>query len=220
MKRRLKKVYKRLPPHTYEAHPFTNSGEASKPLIIGIIAIVAIIALSLLLLFSDQLVGKAFFADAGNTAGIADPGTVYANQAFWLTIKANIGAAQSDTVSFTLQLPEGVDCGDLYCAYDSTSNCGNHAVQSSLGTGWVDLDNKCENGKITFTSVNLGTGTSKTSSFEIAKINSALSGLPAKEASYEFTFDSFDVLDSGSGDNLVTPAPIQLEIKEAPVIDE
>src|SRR3989344_4553224 len=105
MKRRVQKVYKKLPPHTYEAHHVTHAGEASKPFIIAVIAIVAVVALSLLLLFSDQLVGKAIEFDAGTAGAEPNTPTVYADQAFWLTIKANIGAAHSDTISFTLDLP-------------------------------------------------------------------------------------------------------------------
>ena len=59
LRRRVKRIYKSLPPHTNEAFPLTNEGEANKPLIIAIIAIVALIGLSLLLFFSDTFVGKA-----------------------------------------------------------------------------------------------------------------------------------------------------------------
>src|SRR3989344_4780886 len=59
LRRRVKRIYKSLPPHTNEAFPLTNQGEANKPLIIAIIAIVALIGLSLLLFFSDTFVGKA-----------------------------------------------------------------------------------------------------------------------------------------------------------------
>src|SRR3989344_7648078 len=59
LRRRVKRIYKSLPPHTNEAFPLTNQGEANKPLIIAIIAIVALIGLSLLLFFTDTFVGKA-----------------------------------------------------------------------------------------------------------------------------------------------------------------
>jgi len=59
IKRRVRKIYKSLPPHTNEAFPLTNAGEANKALIIGIIAIVCVIGLSLLLFFTDTFVGKA-----------------------------------------------------------------------------------------------------------------------------------------------------------------
>lgn len=58
IKQRVKRIYKSLPPHSNEAFPLTNTGEANKALIIGIIAIVAVIALSLLLFFTDTFVGK------------------------------------------------------------------------------------------------------------------------------------------------------------------
>ena len=61
MRRKTQKVYKSLPPHTNEVHPVANAGQASKPFIIAVISIVAVVALTLLLLFSDRLVGKAFY---------------------------------------------------------------------------------------------------------------------------------------------------------------
>src|SRR3989344_5036603 len=158
MKRRVKKVYKKLPPHTNEAHPFTNSGEASKPLIIGIIAIVAIIALSLLLLFSDQFVGKAFFTGEVNSAGAElIPSTVYENQPFSLKIKANTGGSQVSTVGFELSLPLGITCANV------------QNIQNLL-VGWdIESDKKCDNNKVIFGYATVGTG--KSGSFDVAQID-------------------------------------------------
>src|SRR3989344_3655627 len=110
MKRRIKRVYRNLPLHSYEAHPLTRSGEVSKPLIIGIIAIVAVMALSLLLLFSDQFVGKAIYPGQVGTAGLVYPAVVYENQSFTIQVKANVGNLEAAGVEFELDLPKDVLC--------------------------------------------------------------------------------------------------------------
>src|SRR3989344_2287997 len=99
MRQRVKKVYKQLPPHSNEAHSLTNTGEVSKPFIIAVITVAAIIILALLLLFSDQLVGKAFYTGNLNSAGAElVPENVYENQQFALKIKANTGNVMVNTI--------------------------------------------------------------------------------------------------------------------------
>ena len=75
VKKKIRKRYKALPPHTWEAHS-TNQGEVNKQLIIAAITVGAIIILAVLLFFSDRFVGKAIeFADPTEIghAGIFTP---------------------------------------------------------------------------------------------------------------------------------------------------
>lgn len=73
-KKRVVKKYKKLPPHTWEAHPIANAGEIRKSFVIGIITIGALLLLSLFLFFGQDLVGQAIhFEDAPaevNAAGV------------------------------------------------------------------------------------------------------------------------------------------------------
>src|SRR3990167_4475470 len=157
MKRRVKRVYKKLPPHTYEAHPVANAGEASKPLIIGIIAIVAVILLSLLLLFSkQQFAGKAFFTGEMNSAGAELTGVAYEDEPFSLKVRANADK-EVNVVNFELELPKDLTCTNV-------------KIQSLLG--WdLKLDEKCDmnTNKIIFGYGTLGTG--KTGTFDVAQID-------------------------------------------------
>src|SRR3989344_2335236 len=177
MKRRVKRVYKKLPPHTYEAHPVANAGEASKPLIIGIIAIVAVILLSLLLLFSkQQFAGKAIYAGAG-TAGIIYP-TVYEDQDFTLQVKANVGNDMAASVSFELTLPTGVSCK----SFVDNLNWPIHkfTCDPNLNTvTYSDVTNSPVSGEltvasITFNSVKAGTYDFKFAKFDVKKADKSM----------------------------------------------
>ena len=177
MKRRVKRVYKKLPPHTYEAHPVANAGEASKPLIIGIIALVAVILLSLLLLFSkQQFAGKAIYAGAG-TAGIIYP-TVYENQDFTLQVKANVGNDMAASVSFELTLPTGVSCK----SFVDNLNWPIHkfTCDPNLNTvTYSDVTNSPVSGEltvasITFNSVKAGTYDFKFAKFDVKKADKSM----------------------------------------------
>lgn len=198
MKRRVRKVYKKLPPHTYEAHPVANAGEASKPLIIGIIAIVAIIALSLLLLFSDQLVGKAFFTgEEANSAGAElIPATVYEHQPFSLKVKANTGSKETNLVAFTLTLPSGKNCNGI--------------TIDNLLEGWAELERKCDGNKIFFTYFSISASESEL--FDVAQINFPGYG----QGDLQFTFDSsFQAFDSNSVDQVTKEENPLVQVKAA-----
>ncbi|MEK6853241.1 MAG: myxococcus cysteine-rich repeat containing protein [Nanoarchaeota archaeon] len=110
MKRKTQKVYKSLPPHTNEAHPIANAGQASKPFIIAVITIVAVVALTLLLLFSDRLVGKAFYTGGANTAGASLPSPAVEGQPFTVAVKANVGNQPAAAISFELTFPSEFIC--------------------------------------------------------------------------------------------------------------
>ena len=113
MKRKTQKVYKSLPPHTNEAHPIANAGQASKPFIIAVITIVAVVALTLLLLFSDRLVGKAFYTGGANTAGATLPAPAVEGQPFTVAVKANVGNQPAAAISFELTFPSEFICPQI-----------------------------------------------------------------------------------------------------------
>src|SRR3989338_7539307 len=179
MKRRIKKVYNKLPPHTYEAHPVANAGEASKPLIIGIIAIVAVILLSLLLLFSkQQFAGKAIYACAG-TAGIIYP-TVYEDQDFTLQVKANVGDKAAKGFDFELTFPMEVSCKG------AVDNLG-------LDVGGITCDPNLH--KVTYSGAKF-----KAVSGELVLASITFNKVSAK--TYDFQFSKFVVKDADK--NLIT----------------
>ncbi|MBI4147104.1 DUF4215 domain-containing protein [Candidatus Woesearchaeota archaeon] len=195
MKRRITKVYKKLPPHTNEAHPVANAGEASKPLVIGIIAIVAVVALSLLLLFSNQFVGKALFTGQETNAAGAEliPANVYENQPFSLKVRANTGVEVS-VVGFELDLPLGVSCDKV-------------TIKNMLG--WdVESKKKCENNKITFEYATFGAG--KSGTFDVAQLDI----LGVSKGDYNFKFASFQAFDSSNKNAIVTLLDPAIQVKE------
>jgi len=177
MKRRVKKVYKKLPPHTYEAHPVANAGEASKPLIIGIIAIVAIIALSLLLLFSGQFVGKAIEL-GGNTAGAElNSAKAYSNQPFSMNISTNT-LSEVNTLSLQVNLPSGVMCNQV------TITPSQQLVQN----GWTKFENKCENNKVSFTYGSFEAGVQ--GKFDVAYLS--VQGLAKAPYTFDLSLEAYD----------------------------
>src|SRR3989344_9596195 len=134
-----------LPP---SKHSF-GQGE-SKPLIIAIIAIVAVLTLSLLLLFSDRFVGKAIsFGDVPlNQAGffLVD-NTLTVEESAVLPVQVNLGDKKSSIVTFELTYNMSAltpDCSNIYDALDSifVGEDFNLAVMK---------EHSCDNGLINFT---------------------------------------------------------------------
>ena len=183
MRRRIKRVYKSLPPHSYEAHPLATSGEVSKPLIIGIIAIVAVIALSLLLLFSDQFVGKALYPGQVGTAGLVYPQTVYENNDFTLQVKANVGNEMAAGVEFELSLPPGVTCKsfvELFDANVSSFTCDPNKNEVAYVGGKFDtyVTGELDIARITFNGVSAGGYDFHFSEFEVKKADKSPIAFP------------------------------------------
>ena len=134
-----------LPPskHLY------GQGE-SKPLIIAIIAIAAVLALSLLLLFSDRFVGKAIsFGEVPvDQAGffLVD-NTLAVEESAVLPVQVNLGDKKSSIVTFELtynMTSLTPDCSNIYDALDSifVGEDFNLAVMK---------EHSCDNGLINFT---------------------------------------------------------------------
>ena len=192
MKKKSKKAAKKIPRKS-KSDSLPSTKEADKTFLIAIISIVAVVALFLLLLFSGQFVGKAFFTgQQSNTAGIADPGTVVENQPFSLTVQVNVPApAKTNTVGFTLQLPTIEGVSDVCSKVVDVDNDASNGINIQNLFGGFETDNKCENNKIYF-----GTGlVSKSGVIPIAKID--FQGLSSGQ--YFFNFEEpFQVL-HGSG---------------------
>src|SRR3989344_7458972 len=114
MKKKSKNSVRKKSTGKLKAEPAAHAKEADKTFLIAIISIVAVVALFLLLLFSGQFVGKAFFSGQSSNAGVADPGTIMENQSFSLNVQVNIPAlAKTNSVGFILQLPTAVGVPDV-----------------------------------------------------------------------------------------------------------
>lgn len=105
-----------LPPQPVREQPFSTIG-GSKPLIIAIITIVAVAALSLLLMFSGQFVGKAaenlFDETQVNSVGIELVSTpIIADEPFAVRVMANVNVDVKG-VHFNLTLPSGISCSNI-----------------------------------------------------------------------------------------------------------
>jgi surface protein len=153
-----KKRYKPLPPHTWEAHPTANHGEVNKSLVIGIVAIVAVVILALFLFIAKPLAGKAISYQAdGITSGSAGifviEGDEETNSEFTVPVMASI-KGQSVAVKFSLTYDNTLTVIDC----DSISNVLDNVFMDVIPGDLAIIDDpKCDlaNSKITFTYVGL-----------------------------------------------------------------
>ncbi len=167
---------RRMPPQPRRKSFFKNAGEVSKPFIIAIITFVAILALSLLLLFSKQFVGRAFYTGSANSAGLELVGTATENSPFQAIAIANIGAAQSRTIGFVLDLPPSMNCNNV------------SSITGLLPAPLLEIK-KCQNNQITYTYSTMGAP--HTGVLNVAQIDFA----PQASGSYSLTFSKFDAVD-------------------------
>ena len=186
---------KKLPPHTYESHPTANAGEVKKPFVIAIIVVVAIISLSLLLLFSDRFVGKAFDPGAPGNAGMRDI-TVTPTTFFTHNIEAYIGAGETVAIGFTLDLNSaGLSCADLVQTdyfIDTVNWRGNevHKVE------------RCVNNILTYESGTTDFNANETGLFTIGSLNFNI--LTVGTYNLQTAFTSFVAWDlAASSNNLI-----------------
>ena len=162
----------------------SNKKEVNKPLLIGIITIVALVALGSLLFFSDTFVGKAIsFQLEGtitdNTAGIfLVDNTVTVDDEFDLIVQAKLPVdVETVAVSFDLHL-NGLDL---------STECSSSVVSD---LGWTDLlDISCADGIISFDSATFDPLNEKTGLFTIATITFQES----VTGEYDLTITKFDV---------------------------
>jgi hypothetical protein len=152
--------------------------------LITIITVVALALLSLFLIFSDQLVGKAYTAGQVN-AGFKDIPTVASDTGFTLDVWADVGSAETVAISFKVDLPTSEDCNNMVSS-------------SSVALGWSDtVDNAffCHpsfDNELWFIYSTTDFSLAKSGEFKIAEITFA--GLPAV-GSYDFEFKSFNIVD-------------------------
>jgi hypothetical protein len=96
-----KKVHKKMPPHKNEPHPLASRGEVNKTFVIAAITIVALVVISLLLLFTDTFVGKAI-------------GTVEApsgEAGIFITTDESISTSVNEVVPITASLDNNLAVG-------------------------------------------------------------------------------------------------------------
>jgi cysteine-rich repeat protein len=209
----IRKRYKPLPPHSWEAHSGANQGEVNKTLIIAIVTIIALVALSLFLFLKQPVVGEAitYVDDSSidtNTAGFfLSNNTIDIDEdSFSVTIKANIGAAETLSLGFVLNHP----------GLELDGSCED-AVVSMLDDEWSTELNiiKCENNQITFEHSTLNFNKVKSEVFSIATITFEV----PEGGIYDLSFDSFDVISFDEiAENLVTPVEAQIVV-EGPVCE-
>jgi len=175
-KNKLHTKSRKLPPHSFEAHPSANAGEVKKPFVIAIIVVVAIISLSLLLLFTDQFVGKAYLPGAVNTGGIADdPNAI--EGAVDVPVGATLATGEDGysvtlEIDLSLALPNPLDCGylDQTTPFESTLpwsgtaseifeilSCNGNTLRFESSGFAPALNNQFTIGNLKFTNLAIGT---------------------------------------------------------------
>jgi hypothetical protein len=113
---RSKARYKPLPPHTWEKHLAPNLGGISKPLMIGLIALVLVLLLSLFLLFQDELAGKAFATGQPSIGlgGTDADRTFVEGVNFNVPVMANLGLGKETVaLGFEINLPTRLTCANF-----------------------------------------------------------------------------------------------------------
>jgi hypothetical protein len=159
-----------------------------KPLIIGAITIVSILLLSLLIYFSPQFVGQAYYTGIEDTAGIEQPGPILSNQPFTLEVKANLGTDETVAVGFELNL------GDLQLTSGMEVLICENIVTSNLDWDESGLYVSCDNNIINFQHFTLNTSEAITGEISIATLN-----LPGNNpGNYELSFEELEVVDLNS----------------------
>ncbi|MEK6969306.1 MAG: hypothetical protein AABW48_02665 [Nanoarchaeota archaeon] len=166
----------RTPPQPRRKSLFQTAGEVSKPFLITIITGVAILALLILLLFSKQFVGRALYTGLEGTAGL-EVGPVVEGEPFTAIVKTHIGAKQTSTLGFTLDLPNGLSCDNVFNLKGLLLN----AFIESL---------KCENGQIVY--VYTTVGSPHTGEIKMAQITFK----PLAVGSYSLKFSQFEIIDA------------------------
>jgi len=169
-----------------ELVPVAVKEKDNRPLIIGIIALVAVLVLAGLLLFSDRFVGQAIqYQDTTSiplpSAGIfLDDNTVFVGEGFDITIKARL-EEYSNTVAVKFKL-----------ILDNLS-LGNSCADSVISNlGWDDFVNiTCENGMVIFESATFDSNEAKSGLFDVATINFNEEQI----GSYNLNFEQFDIFE-------------------------
>src|SRR3989344_8552569 len=113
-KRAVTKSLGKNPSHRKKSLP-PPEDSGRKQFLIAIISIVAVAILALLLVFSQQFVGKAIqqpFTGASNSAGAELVAPANPMQSFSLKIRANT-VTEVSSVGFEMSLPPSMTCADV-----------------------------------------------------------------------------------------------------------
>src|SRR3989344_7990523 len=175
---------RRLPPHSNQAQHLANEGQANNSLLTAIIALVAIIALSLFLFYKAPLAGKAIIPAPGTQIPLNEAGiflienTEEEDTPFSVEVWANV-PQQTVAISFILD-------------YIGLELAGTACTGITKELSWGSEIISCDNHKINFFSATsnpleaVGQGP-----FKIATISFA----GADQNTYHLNFDSFNIYD-------------------------
>ncbi len=198
----MKSKHKRLPPHSWEAHPKASKKDAHKELTIVVVTIGAIVVLALLLFLGQkQFAGKAFFSPAQvNSIGISQPAPIAEGEGFFLTVETNIGDKDTVGIMFELDFPDGLECTKVESMLGWESNAEFSANDEIISTSLCDNFNK----EVVFKRATTNYLRSRGGTFPIAKIY--FKGVP--RGNYSLKFDVVNAL------NLADNTPIILTISD------
>jgi Mg-chelatase subunit ChlD len=204
-----RKAYKALPPHSNEAYPMTDGGEVSKQFIIAAIAIGALAVLGLFLLFSDQLVGKAFFVPGttqAGQAGLVGSPDITLNTEQRYNVFANIGSSTSSIFEFQLTFDNTI----VSCDVTQTPAAGSAFsgdVDFFAGDGEFNCDQA--NGRLTYRRAAFRAADSPGGQVQVAQV--IFRGLSVGDANVRFGFfRMYDV--SGDAVTLTALAPEEIRV--------
>src|SRR3989338_2344557 len=185
-----------LPPHTWEAHPKTNSGETNKTFLIVLISIALVIILILFLFIGSKFVGKAYTTEFGNKIDgeMGDNGI--------LTITATL-TPRFSTGSIYLELTSPTDKFNL---------CAN-AITSSLWNQFREV--QCTNNHLIFADATLNDADFRTGEFEIVQLRPDIND---EIQEVTLSLDVVDMYDAVTGSDLF-PGSGTIEIIVPAVLD-
>lgn len=196
-------------PHRHPPQPrlMSHKAEANKSLVIGIIAVIAIVGLGLLLFFSKQFVGKAIHEApiSENQAGffVTADSTVTKGTAFVLPVKVKIGSGKSSVAgsfefTYPAELLDIVNCNlTLFKKVNTVFVIGGNDLT-------VFKNYSCSKGKVSWQFAGLCNENCSNAllpgpSIDITEIRF----YPKHAGQVNLTFTSFDIIDLDTGDDLV-----------------
>ncbi|MBI4983760.1 hypothetical protein HZC32_03890 [Candidatus Woesearchaeota archaeon] len=207
----MKSKLKKLPLHSWKVHPVAQKGEANKTFVIAIVAVIAIVILTLLLFFGKQFVGKAIFTTSGTppySVGIflSDEDKVIVGTSFEVPVVVNIGKDESSVFGFKLKYDSahfkaGCDDQMLLPLKDNIIDVDD---PDSLLTYW---NTSCTTGVIELSLAWLGNPITG----EKVIVTIPVTALSTGEGKFEFEyFDVYNLSQEGK--------PISLKINDATIV--
>ncbi|MBT3813906.1 hypothetical protein HOE37_05235 [Candidatus Woesearchaeota archaeon] len=185
----VRKRYKPLPPHSWEAHSGANQGEVNKTLIIAIVTIIALVALSLFLFMKQPVVGEAITADVPELgkAGIFLTENIAESGEDIIVVVSTQLEADKETLALAFTL----DYGNLILKDDCPAAIENHLL-ADWGPELEYITCDLVDHKIHFNYSTLNFNNVKSGTFDIATITFAADPLAGN---YPLIFDIFNIYD-------------------------